>query len=139
MKREASPLPRRVVGVFPHPDDEAYAAGGLLAHCAAAGAAVEVVCATRGERGSDRNSTTPSQPALAAQRTGELAASCRALGIAPPVVLDLPDGGLAAAHRSAVVLVVRQLQRLQPHVVVTLGNDGVYGNLDHLAWTAIVD
>ena len=128
-----------MLGLFPHPDDEAYAAGGLLAHCAAGGAAVALLCATRGERGTDRSGATTSGPALAARRTHELAASCRALGIAPPVVLDLPDGGLSAADPAATVATLRQhLQRARPHLVVTLGGDGVYGNLDHLAWTASV-
>lgn len=128
-----------MLGLFPHPDDEAYAAGGLLAHCAGGGAAVELVCATRGERGSDRSGATPPGPGLAALRTRELRASCRTLGIAPPVFLDLPDGGLSAADRTvAAAMVSRHLRRVRPHVIVTLGCDGVYGNVDHLAWTAIV-
>lgn len=129
---------RRVLGIFPHPDDEAYAAGGLLAHCAAGGAAVEVLCATRGEHGADRSGVTPPGPVLAARRTRELEASCRALGIAPPTFLDLPDGELAGQRAAGGAALVRHLRRQRPHLVVTLGSDGVYGNLDHLAWTAIV-
>jgi N-acetyl-1-D-myo-inositol-2-amino-2-deoxy-alpha-D-glucopyranoside deacetylase len=128
---------RRLLALFPHPDDEAYAAGGLLARCARAGAAVELVCATRGERGTDRTGAADGAR-LAALRTHELAASCRALGIDPPRFLDLPDGELAAADRTAVDLLSEELQHTRPHVVVTLGSDGVYANLDHMAWTAAV-
>jgi LmbE family N-acetylglucosaminyl deacetylase len=127
-----------VLGLFPHPDDEAYAAGGLLAYCAAGGAAVEIVCATRGERGSDRTGTAAPGNALAALRTRELEASCRALGIAPPEFLDLPDAQLDTCRARAVALLSRHIAQHQPHLIVTLGTDGVYGNLDHLAWTAIV-
>lgn len=127
-----------MLGLFPHPDDEAYAAGGLLAQCAERGAAVEIVCATRGEQGSDRRGGTPGGPALAALRSMELAASCAALGISPPVFLDLPDGALVTVHASAGALLDEHLRRVRPHLVVSLGADGVYGNLDHLAWADIV-
>jgi N-acetyl-1-D-myo-inositol-2-amino-2-deoxy-alpha-D-glucopyranoside deacetylase len=126
-----------VLGVFPHPDDEAYAAGGLLAQCAANGALVELLCATRGENGADRNAATPPGSELAGQRTRELQASCLALGVAAPAFLDLPDGGLAEDGAAAAALIERHIERLQPHLIVTLGNDGVYAHLDHLACTAI--
>ena len=129
---------RRVLGCFPHPDDEIFASG-LLAWCAARGAAVQLLCATRGERGSDRHGRLPSGDQLATVRSGELAAACAALGIAPPTFAELPDGGVGAAdHAAAVALVGEHLARLQPTLVVTLGPDGAYGHRDHLAWTAIV-
>ena len=129
---------RRVLGCFPHPDDEVFAAG-LLAWCAARGAAVEVFCATRGERGADRHGRLPPGAQLAAFRSAELAASCAALGIAAPRFAELPDGGVADADRgAAVALVGAQLERARPHLVVTLDADGAYGHRDHVAWTAIV-
>jgi N-acetyl-1-D-myo-inositol-2-amino-2-deoxy-alpha-D-glucopyranoside deacetylase len=128
----------RVLALFPHPDDEAYAAGGLLAHCAAAGAAVRLVCATRGERGSDRSGGVAPGPALAALRTRELEQSCAALGIGRPRFLDLPDGALGAHHAAGAALVAAQLRDHRPHLVVTLGPDGAYGHLDHTAFTAMV-
>jgi len=130
---------RRVLGCFPHPDDETYAAAGLLAWCARRGAEVHLLCATRGERGSDRRGRLAGA-ALAAVRSAELAASCAALGIVPPRFADLPDGGVGGVDRAdAVARVDAHLQRLRPHLVVTLGPDGAYGHPDHLAWTAIVD
>jgi N-acetyl-1-D-myo-inositol-2-amino-2-deoxy-alpha-D-glucopyranoside deacetylase len=44
-----------LLGIFPHPDDEAYAAGGAMAKAAASGADVYVLCATRGEAGEVRD------------------------------------------------------------------------------------
>jgi LmbE family N-acetylglucosaminyl deacetylase len=131
--------PLRVLGLFPHPDDEAYAAGGLLAHCAAAGAEVRIVCATRGEAGTDRRGVAAPGGALAALRTRELEASCRALEIGSPELLDLPDGGLAAIDADAAAAeLTRRIAAVDPALVVTLGPDGVYGSLDHMAWTAVV-
>jgi len=130
---------RRVLGLFPHPDDEAYAAAGLLALCADGGADVQLLCATRGERGQDRGGAAGPGAALGARRTAELEASCRALGVTPPVCLDLPDGGLADTDGpTAVALVAAHLHRANPHVVVTLGHDGVYGSRDHITWTGVV-
>lgn len=129
---------RRVLGCFPHPDDEIFAAG-LLAWCVDQGAAVELLCATRGEKGFDRRGLLPHGAELAAWRSGELAASCAALGVAGPHFAELPDGGVGDADRpAAVALVAAHLARLRPQVVVTLDADGAYGHRDHVAWTAIV-
>lgn len=129
---------RRVLGCFPHPDDEIFAAG-LLAWCADHGAEVHLLCATRGERGSDRRGRLAPGAELAALRSDELAGSCAALGIAPPVFAGLADGGVGDGDRGAAVAAVGEhLARLRPALVVTLGRDGAYGHRDHLAWTAIV-
>jgi len=49
----------RVLGVFAHPDDEIFCAGGTLAKYAAAGAHTSVVSATRGEAGQIRDASGP--------------------------------------------------------------------------------
>src|SRR6516225_5937139 len=46
---------RRMLGVFAHPDDEVFCAGGTMARAAEAGAEVMIVSATRGERGQIRD------------------------------------------------------------------------------------
>ncbi len=130
---------RRVLGLFPHPDDEAYAAGGTLALCARGGAAVTIACATRGENGRDRTDRSRTADALGALRARELDASCGVLGAGAPVILGLPDGGLAGTDTAAAVTLVRNVvARVKPDVVITLGRDGVYSAIDHRAWTDIV-
>ena len=110
--------------------------GGTLALWAAAGATVRVLCMTRGEAGTDRSGLVAPGPALAALRTRELQASCAILGVQPPVVLDLPDGGLSSfPPEQGVAAVTAELARSAPDTVLTLGPDGGYGNLDHLAVT----
>ncbi len=127
----------RIVAVFAHPDDEAYSCAGLLAMAAAGGAVVTVVAATRGEAGRDREGVVPPGPTLAKLRTVELGLSCRALGIQPPIFLDLPDGGLAD-NLELEFRMKDVFARLKPNVVVTLGEDGAYGHTDHLAVTDAV-
>src|SRR5260221_13414681 len=45
---------KRILGVFAHPDDESFCAGGTFAKYVATGAEVMVVSATRGEAGQIR-------------------------------------------------------------------------------------
>ena len=129
---------RRLLGLFAHPDDEAYAAGGTLALTAAMGATVTVVSATRGEAGQDLCSDGVED--LATRRSRELANSCAVLGVGRPVFLEMPDGGLAdLSGVEAANSLLRVLERLEPEVVVTLGSDGAYGHNDHLATTRFLD
>jgi LmbE family N-acetylglucosaminyl deacetylase len=127
----------RILGLFPHPDDESYAAGAALAQCAAAGCDVRVVSATRGEAGRVQSGGNLPPEQVARIRSAELQAACRALGVTLESFLDLPDGRLAevpaATFESAIAAV---LGRLAPDVVLSLGGDGVYGSHDHLALTA---
>jgi N-acetyl-1-D-myo-inositol-2-amino-2-deoxy-alpha-D-glucopyranoside deacetylase len=124
----------RVLGLFPHPDDESYSCGGTLARLVDEGAAVRVVCATAGEAGEDRRDGSHGAPNLGAVRAAELARSCAALGVAPPRMLGLPDGGIGTVDFPAVVgALVTELRAFRPHIVLTLGEDGVYGHPDHLA------
>ncbi len=128
--------PRRLLALVAHPDDETYAFGGTLARCARDGVEVTVVCATRGERGC---ATEPADR-CGDLRIAELAASCRVLGAASPLLLDLPDGGLAEIDSASLIDRLRGLlAELRPGVVLTMGRDGAYGHTDHLALTRLLD
>ncbi|PIE15921.1 MAG: hypothetical protein CSA66_08030 [Proteobacteria bacterium] len=129
----------RLIGVFPHPDDEAYAAAGTLALAARAGAEVTVVVATRGELGRDLATGLPAGPELGAKRLAELRASCEAIGAGPPRSIELADGGVDATDADALARLSAVVDELRPHAVLTLGRDGVYGHVDHLACTALLD
>ncbi|MCO4763315.1 MAG: PIG-L family deacetylase [Myxococcales bacterium] len=113
----------RLLAVIPHPDDETYAMAGTLAAAAQRGARCQVCCVTRGEGGGDPN-----------VRLGELERACALLGVAPPLVLDWPDGGLAELPVEPALARLRALlQQARPDVVLGLGADGAYGHSDHLA------
>jgi LmbE family N-acetylglucosaminyl deacetylase/GT2 family glycosyltransferase len=85
-------LPRRVLVVAPHADDEVLGCGGMLAFHASRGDAVRVVVLTDGGAG-DRDGVTAS---LAERREEESRAAGRVLGVNDHVFLRLPDGGLGA-------------------------------------------
>ena len=67
---------QRTLGVFAHPDDEVFCAGGTLAGAAALGAETMIVSATRGEAGQIRAAT---RQTLGQVREHELHRSCQRL------------------------------------------------------------
>lgn len=128
-----------LLGIFPHPDDESYAAGGTLALAAQAGVRVEMLCLTRGEHGHHLHRSEADARSLDQVRADELACACAALGAQAPHLLDYPDGGLAGVNFPHVVAeIVRVIRSVRPQVVVALGPEGVYGHPDHVALYRLV-
>ena len=80
-----------VLGVWAHPDDEAYLSGGLMAWARDAGSRVVCVTATRGEMGTPDPQQWPPER-LAEERTRELASSLDALGVTEHHWLGYRDG-----------------------------------------------
>ena len=131
--------PLRVLGIFPHPDDESYSSGGTLARLAAEGAGVHVLCATAGSAGMDLRANVAPVNDLGATRAAELACACDALCLPPPAFLGLPDGRVGDVNFSDVAgEIIREIRSVRPQVVITLGADGVYGHPDHLALYRLV-
>lgn len=120
--------PELVVAFSPHPDDEAYAMAGTLAHLVARGWRARVVYLTRGEAGVDERGPNPD---LGATREAEARAACAVLG-AEPVFVGLPDGAVASHPTDLAPFAA------DARLVLALGEDGAYGHPDHLAATRMV-
>ena len=82
-----------ILGIWAHPDDEAYLSGGLMALARANGQRVVCVTATRGELGTADPATWPPDR-LAAERTRELADCLAILGVREHHWLGYRDGGV---------------------------------------------
>jgi LmbE family N-acetylglucosaminyl deacetylase len=132
-------LPHSLLGVWAHPDDEAYLSAGLMASMRAAGRRVVVATATRGERGAADPVAWPPHR-LAPLRERELSASLAAVGVQEHHWLPYQDGTLADVDPASGAADVRDLiDRIRPAVVVTFGPDGMTGHPDHRAvshWVA---
>ena len=143
----AQPVPRTLVAVLAHADDEGPAAP-MLARYAREGVQVYLLIATDGGQGTGfaaaRGDTSPPEQDLARMRSEEARCAAQALGVQPPILLDFPDGRLGdyAGDRALVYRLTQrlagELQRLHPDVVVTWGPDGGMGHPDHRMVSTIV-
>jgi len=126
---------RRLLAVFPHPDDEAYGPAGTLARTAAEpdGAAV-LLCLTRGEAsamGPARGLPPAEVAALRERRLEEVGAL---LGLQGLVVPGLPDGRLARLGlRELAAPIAQVLDAYRPQVVIGHDPRGVNAHPDHIA------
>jgi LmbE family N-acetylglucosaminyl deacetylase len=124
---------RRLLGVFAHPDDEVFCAGGTMARAAGAGAEVMIVSATRGEQGQIRDPAAATRRTLGAVREGELRAAAAELGVQRVQVLAYPDGTLQHHRSSLGAAIAGIIRQFDPDTVITFGADGGYGHPDHIA------
>ncbi|GAA0949244.1 PIG-L family deacetylase [Pseudonocardia zijingensis] len=127
-----------VLGVWAHPDDEAYLSGGLMALARDAGSRVVCVTATRGELGTPDPVAWPPDR-LAAERTVEMARCLEILGVTEHHWLGYRDGECArVAPSEAVDRISELIDDVRPDTVLTFGPDGITGHQDHrtvCAWT----
>ena len=122
-----------LLGVWAHPDDEAYLTAGLMSLVRAAGHRVVVATATKGELGTEDAQAFPPDR-LAATRERETAASLAALDVREHRWLGHRDGSVAqvpVAHGIAQVTAL--IQDIAPDTIVTFGPDGMTGHTDHQA------
>jgi mycothiol conjugate amidase Mca len=138
-------VPKALLAVHAHPDDECIGTGGILARYAAEGVRTVLVTCTDGAVGeiSDPALATPEN--LAQVRDGELAESVRILGVQRLVKLGYRDSGMAGTADNtnpasfeqanldeAIERVVRVIREERPQVVVTYDERGGYGHPDHI-------
>lgn len=129
-----------LLGVWAHPDDEAFLSAGLMLDAVTDGRPVTVVHATRGEAGTPDPETWP-QHRMAARRTREAAASLAALGVTDHRWMGYIDGTCHLVDDDeAAVAVAAVIDEVRPTAIVTFGPEGMTGHPDHQAvsrWTAI--
>ncbi len=126
-------FPRRLLGVWSHPDDEAYLSAGLMARTVDAGGSVTLLTVTDGEAGfaEDDPRTAPER---AEQRRAELRSAMAVIGVADVRRLGVADGRVdGVPDQFLVAQVVDVIRDVRPDVIVTFGPDGITGHPDHVA------
>ncbi|MEU5911627.1 PIG-L family deacetylase [Micromonospora sp. NPDC047527] len=122
-----------ILGIWAHPDDEAYLSGGLMAMARDAGSEVVCVTATRGERGTSDSVTWPPDR-LAVIRQDELTRSLGVLGVTKHHWLGYSDGECAdVAPAEPVARLSELIDEIRPDTIVTFGPEGHTGHPDHQA------
>jgi len=121
-----------VLAVVAHPDDESFGLGAIIDKMTSAGAAVHVLCYTRGEA----STLNQADADLTRQRTRELRQAGAALGVSTVALLDYPDGHLAAVPGAELAAHAAGLAaRYHPGGLLVFDDTGITGHPDHRAAT----
>ncbi len=136
----------RLLILLAHPDDEAFPIGGTIAMHTARGVTARLVTATSGELGEIRQPGSATRETIGQVRRAELAQAVKELGIESHEVLQYRDSGMAgwddnyhpkafiqADEHEVVARLVFVIRRFRPQVILTFGQDGLYGHPDHIA------
>jgi LmbE family N-acetylglucosaminyl deacetylase len=122
-----------ILGVWAHPDDEAWLSAGLMMTAVAAGRRAVCLTATRGEAGFPDDD--PRSPAdRAAVREAEMAASLAIMGVTEHRYLGYRDGLCSSVpDEEPVAAIAAVIDELRPAAVLTFGPDGGTGHFDHVS------
>jgi LmbE family N-acetylglucosaminyl deacetylase len=116
------PEGKRVLAVFPHPDDAEFSCGGTMARWADAGNDITLCLVTDGDRGSDSPDITPLQ--LTETRKAEQCEAATILGIRDVLYLGRQDGTVVHDLDLRRDL-TRVMRRVRPDIVIC-GDPSVY-------------
>jgi LmbE family N-acetylglucosaminyl deacetylase len=138
-------MPKTILAVLAHPDDESFGLGGTLALYASKGYDTYYVCATRGEAGTVSAEYLNGFKDTAELRTNELMRAAKILGLKEVFFLDYRDSGMPGTeenkHPDAQInhsieevagKVVKYIRELKPDVVLTFDPIGGYKHPDHI-------
>lgn len=136
---------KRLLGVFPHPDDEGTMGGALLTY-GQANVETGLICLTRGEVGEIADPALATPETLGVVREGEMRAAAQVLGVDKLWFLGYRDSGMAGTPENqdprslvqadpadVVGKLVAVIREFRPQVVVTFDETGGYGHPDHIA------
>lgn len=128
----ALPPAQRVLALAPHPDDEIFGCGGVLALYAQQGAHIDVVVVTDGAG----FSVDDERDHVRLTRQQESAQALQQLNIAAVKFLDFPDRSLAG-HEGLVQALLDQIQDLAPQVVLAPSQQEIHPDHSGLARATI--
>lgn len=130
--------PKRLLGIWAHPDDEAYLSAGLMADVIDAGGEVTIIAITDGEAGFPAEDDRPA-PVRAELRRTELAYAMATIGVEQIRHLGVPDGAVADCEPEPIVAqLAAAIAEIRPDAIVTFGPDGITGHEDHVATYRLV-
>lgn len=116
---------KKLLCIFAHPDDESFAAGGTIAKYVKAGWTVDLICATKGEKGGG--------DALGEIREAELQEAGKVLGLSHITFLPYKDGTLHTQVSGNIEeALITKLAEVKPDVVITFETGGISNHPDHI-------
>jgi LmbE family N-acetylglucosaminyl deacetylase len=124
-----------VMTVFPHPDDESFAAGGTLALFARASGVRRVsLCLTKGGKSGALLKVGLPESRETVIREQEYRTSTAILEVDQPLIWDYEDQGLPLLPEGELRRrIAATMREVKADVVITYGPDGITGHVDHQA------
>lgn len=124
-------MKRSILLIFAHPDDESSGVSGTVKKYTQQGVPVDLITATRGEKGSRLD--VPAGVDTGTAREAELRAAAAIMGIRNIYLLGYMDGKLYKADIDEVANKIADIiRRVEPEIVITFGPDGISGHTDHI-------
>ncbi len=129
----------KILYIFPHPDDESFGPARAMAKQRRQGHEVYLLTLTKGGATKQRFKFGYSIEEMGEIRYKEMQEVAGTLDLSGMTVLDLPDSGLKEMDpRDIEKVIIDEMERIQPQVVVTYAVHGISGFHDHLVSHAVV-
>ncbi len=127
---------KKLLVIYPHPDDEALTVGGLIRRLADEKKEVVLLVLTKGERG---NEGAKYDESLKAVRMEELNKVAKILGISKIIQYDFGDNALVDKKSLLEKPILQAIQEEKPDLIFTYDRSGLYGHPDHIVVSDIVN
>jgi LmbE family N-acetylglucosaminyl deacetylase len=129
----------KILYIYPHPDDESFGPARAMSKQRRQGHEVYLLTLTKGGATKQRFKFGYSIEEMGEVRYNEMQEVARTLDLSGMTILDLPDSGLKEMDpRDIEKVVIDEIKRIQPQVVVTYAVHGTSGFHDHLVSHAVV-
>lgn len=130
-------MKKTIVGVFAHPDDEAFGPGGTVAKLAKENS-VYLICVTNGEAGQTKDPLQKHR--LGEIRRKELEESAKILGLRKVYFLDFKDGSLNNnLYHKLAQKIEAILKKLKPEIIISHEPRGISGHIDHIVVSMVTN
>ena len=126
---------KKILIVYPHPDDETLASGGITKNFVDQGSDVSLIVLTRGEKGND---DAHLDTTLKNIREHELTNATSVLGVTNVMLEDFGDGELSKKRKELTMYFEKKIATLKPDCILTYDLAGLYGHEDHIVTSEIL-
>lgn len=120
---------KKVLVIFPHPDDEANSLGGTITQLVSKDVEINLVILTKGEKGNDDahfDENLKETRSIEAQKVANI------LRIKNLSIRDYPDNGIDQFEDELISDIRQSIKDMDPDLVITYDESGGYGHPDHI-------
>lgn len=126
---------KKILFIYPHPDDEILASGGLIS--ALPKNNFFVISVTKGEKGNEKFKLSPKD--LGKLRENEFRRAMARLGVKNFEIWDFSDGGINTQSHELFNKISDFIVKNKIDTVATFERTGIYGHQDHVALSKMVN